>query len=943
MVFTSAYYIYFVRQFLTGEIVMGGDTQLLWSLNYLAIHSLLRSGEFLWWDPTALNGWPAYVNLISGWFNYFSPYTIASLLLLHLSSLFFDVSINAYLVVQKTLLPFALNLTALVLTSRELIANRYARLLPPLLFTFGEIQFHGFGASVLYEAMPGPLFFVFSLVYFNNRRTPRALLMLLIFSGLMLASLNYGVLQTSFWWVSMFVLFLSLLNPSLVAATYRAGVHLYHEPRGRLVALLGGLFLLTALLAFYLPIHFNLGNLVRVEGAGAIDYATGSGGDFSSAQTAAAITGRHQSFYALSHPIWTNFLYWAPMDAIHDVFLRFDDKGGGARSGVDQRYIGLVTLPLLFAALILRFRNPYVMALFLSAFTCSAFVTYTARNLLISALAETFEPFKNVRTIADTLPRDGPSIFLIIASGMGLDALLRRESPGGNTYREYLRLLRMVLCGLLALGALCIALSFAPIGPLIDTKIMGRFHFLNSVLLGRLKEAFAHAGVYLSLFVLLCLLLATARGSRNRKPLAITLLALTFMDLTISSTAYWQRGLVWFDNSGPHALPNPRRIGPVDTALQTWPGSYGGFIHNAFAGPFIGVKSWLVLASRPTWQPALENWNPAIRIMTAYPDFRFYTRATYIPFDRIRDIDHVAVPSSPAFYLHDERLTKASGAAPERLDARLQVLAFAPNRVRVRTSMPKDGFMVFLDNYDRFWSARVDGATTPVHRANFTFKAIALPAGEHIVDWSYNPYPVKVAWVLFYLAFAAMIAAIAGLRMSRAALLIAAMAVVLLGGQHVAVRRVGARGLPHATDTTPDFSAGTRVEHQEGRAVLRTEDNRGFVVSNGLAGSLEGVWLDQFGMVTVRGWAIDESATAPAWAVVVTIGDRLWITGYPSLDRPDIAALNPGYRRSGLTIFGRGADARDLGNLRAYAILRNGTARELLYAPGLKHGAPGRP
>ena len=54
--------------------------------------------------------------------------------------------------------------------------------------------------------------------------------------------------------------------------------------------------------------------------------------------------------------------------------------------------------------------------------------------------------------------------------------------------------------------------------------------------------------------------------------------------------------------------------------------------------------------------------------------------------------------------------------------------------------MPKDGLMMFLDNYDRFWSARVDGVSAPVQRADFTFKSIALSAGEHQVEWSYNPW-----------------------------------------------------------------------------------------------------------------------------------------------------------------------------------------------------------
>ena len=64
--------------------------------------------------------------------------------------------------------------------------------------------------------------------------------------------------------------------------------------------------------------------------------------------------------------------------------------------------------------------------------------------------------------------------------------------------------------------------------------------------------------------------------------------------------------------------------------------------------------------------------------------------------------------------------------------------------------MPAQGFMVYYDNFNRFFTARLDGRSVPIHRANFTFKAIALPAGQHVVEWSFNPYPVKIIWAVFY-------------------------------------------------------------------------------------------------------------------------------------------------------------------------------------------------
>jgi uncharacterized membrane protein YfhO len=71
----------------------------------------------------------------------------------------------------------------------------------------------------------------------------------------------------------------------------------------------------------------------------------------------------------------------------------------------------------------------------------------------------------------------------------------------------------------------------------------------------------------------------------------------------------------------------------------------------------------------------------------------------------------------------------------------------------VKVDLTEPAYMVFLDNYDRHWRAYVDGNRTPVHRANFTFKTIYLPAGSSVVEWVYNPVQLKIAWAVYYLLF----------------------------------------------------------------------------------------------------------------------------------------------------------------------------------------------
>jgi uncharacterized membrane protein YfhO len=51
--------------------------------------------------------------------------------------------------------------------------------------------------------------------------------------------------------------------------------------------------------------------------------------------------------------------------------------------------------------------------------------------------------------------------------------------------------------------------------------------------------------------------------------------------------------------------------------------------------------------------------------------------------------------------------------------------------------------LVVLDNYFPAWKAFVDGREVPVHRANHTFRAIAVPAGDHTVTFRYDPAELR--------------------------------------------------------------------------------------------------------------------------------------------------------------------------------------------------------
>lgn len=70
------------------------------------------------------------------------------------------------------------------------------------------------------------------------------------------------------------------------------------------------------------------------------------------------------------------------------------------------------------------------------------------------------------------------------------------------------------------------------------------------------------------------------------------------------------------------------------------------------------------------------------------------------------------------------------------------------NRVLIKTHSSSDGFLFFSDNFYPGWKAFIDGKKTKIYRANYSFRAIALPAGEHQVHFVYNPLSFKIGLCL---------------------------------------------------------------------------------------------------------------------------------------------------------------------------------------------------
>ena len=92
--------------------------------------------------------------------------------------------------------------------------------------------------------------------------------------------------------------------------------------------------------------------------------------------------------------------------------------------------------------------------------------------------------------------------------------------------------------------------------------------------------------------------------------------------------------------------------------------------------------------------------------------------------------------------------------AEERLpgpasDGVVAIERYTPEEVRVRVETPHPAVLVLLDAYDAGWSAMLEnGGSIPILRANGLVRAVIVPAGNHMVTFSYQtPLLRQGAWI----------------------------------------------------------------------------------------------------------------------------------------------------------------------------------------------------
>ncbi len=81
-------------------------------------------------------------------------------------------------------------------------------------------------------------------------------------------------------------------------------------------------------------------------------------------------------------------------------------------------------------------------------------------------------------------------------------------------------------------------------------------------------------------------------------------------------------------------------------------------------------------------------------------------------------------------------------------DATTRIVRDEPEHITIRTRGASPAVLVLNDAFYPGWDATLDGVETPLLRANTAFRAVSVPAGEHVVEMEYRPRGLELGFAL---------------------------------------------------------------------------------------------------------------------------------------------------------------------------------------------------
>jgi hypothetical protein len=172
---------------------------------------------------------------------------------------------------------------------------------------------------------------------------------------------------------------------------------------------------------------------------------------------------------------------------------------------------------------------------------------------------------------------------------------------------------------------------------------------------------------------------------------------------------------------------------------------------------FLGVSRVLQAPTDP--KLAVEG----LRLIYDRPDARLYANDAALPRAFVvgaqkRVDDAYTAITNEAFDARESALVESGATEGEPgLAGPAQILHTENDRqvIEIRTTRP--GVLVVTESWAPGWHAVIGGEDLKVERVDYLYRGVRVPAGTHIVEFTYRPLSWRIGWIVSLVAFVALL------------------------------------------------------------------------------------------------------------------------------------------------------------------------------------------
>ena len=149
---------------------------------------------------------------------------------------------------------------------------------------------------------------------------------------------------------------------------------------------------------------------------------------------------------------------------------------------------------------------------------------------------------------------------------------------------------------------------------------------------------------------------------------------------------------------------------------------------------------WVIMPMQGGQTLPIENPN-------AFGNAWFVNKVRYVdnPDDEIDALGEVDLRTTAVVNQNEADLLKSSTVTPKDSLSTIQLTDYAPNKLRYQVDTKKDELAVFSEiYYPDGWQITIDGKPAQMLRANYTLRALPIPAGSSVVEFHFDPTSIKV-------------------------------------------------------------------------------------------------------------------------------------------------------------------------------------------------------